>query len=159
MHSVDITPEMKESVMEEQVMFSKKRGGLAKENIEKGFGGIWIADKQEYAKFVSAVNNYVFEEDGEGIAFCFATSCATSGNKTLVSWNISEEKLAFSAPFLLLKLQATAFLLTWSESYILALILQSYSSQSCSLAERYASDCITKLKNHQIIYLKFHPAI
>lgn len=69
MHSVDITPEMKESVMEEQVMFSKKRGGLAKENVEKGFGGIWIADKQEYAKFVSAVNNYVFEEDGEGIAY------------------------------------------------------------------------------------------
>ena len=37
MHSVDITPEMKESVMEEQVMFNKKRGGLAKENVEKGF--------------------------------------------------------------------------------------------------------------------------
>jgi hypothetical protein len=49
MHSVDVTDEMRESVMEGQVMFSKKRGGLVKENVEKGFGGIWIADKQEYA--------------------------------------------------------------------------------------------------------------
>jgi hypothetical protein len=42
---------------------------LTKKNVENNFGGIWIDDKQEYAKFVSAVNNYAFEEDGEGIAY------------------------------------------------------------------------------------------
>ena len=42
---------------------------LNKRTVEKGFGGIWIADKQEFAKFASAVRTTPHEEDGEGIAF------------------------------------------------------------------------------------------
>lgn len=42
---------------------------LNKHRVEKIFGGIWIEDEKEFAKFVSAVNNYAFEEDGEGIAY------------------------------------------------------------------------------------------
>lgn len=36
---------------------------------EETFGGIWIEDTEEFAKFVSAVNKSPFEEDGEGIAY------------------------------------------------------------------------------------------
>ena len=42
---------------------------LNKHRVEKIFGGIWIADKGEFAKFVSAVNNYAFEENGQGVAY------------------------------------------------------------------------------------------
>lgn len=42
---------------------------LNKHRIEKIFGGIWIEGKEEFAKFVSAVNNYAFEENGQGIAY------------------------------------------------------------------------------------------
>ena len=42
---------------------------LNKHRVEKNFGGIWIEDEQEFAKFASAVRNYAFEEDGEGIAY------------------------------------------------------------------------------------------
>ena len=42
---------------------------LTKHRVEKIFGGIWIDDAEEFAKFASAVNNSPFEEDGEGIAF------------------------------------------------------------------------------------------
>ena len=42
---------------------------LNKHRIEKIFGGIWIEGKEEFAKFVSPVNNYAFEENGEGIAY------------------------------------------------------------------------------------------
>ena len=42
---------------------------LTKHRIEKIFGGIWIDDAEDFAKFASAVNNSPFEEDGEGIAF------------------------------------------------------------------------------------------
>ena len=37
--------------------------------VENIFGGIWIEDQEEFAKFTSAVNNSVFEENGEGIAY------------------------------------------------------------------------------------------
>lgn len=40
-----------------------------KQIIEETFGGIWIGDAEEFAKFVSAVNKSPFEEDGEGIAY------------------------------------------------------------------------------------------
>ena len=42
---------------------------LNKYKVEKIFGGIWIEDKEEFAKFVSAVNNYAFEENGQGVAY------------------------------------------------------------------------------------------
>ncbi len=42
---------------------------LTKQKVENTFGGIWIDDVQEFAKFVSAVNNTPFEENGEGIAY------------------------------------------------------------------------------------------
>lgn len=52
---------------------------------EKILGGIWIEDKQEFAKFVSAVNNnYVFEEDGEGITY-------TDNHFYAYYWNIDGE--------------------------------------------------------------------
>ena len=41
----------------------------AKDVTENIFGGIWIADSQEFTKFAKAVNNSPFEEDGEGIAY------------------------------------------------------------------------------------------
>ena len=44
-------------------------GRYKKETVEKGFGGIWIADRQECAKCASAVKTTPHEEDGEGIAF------------------------------------------------------------------------------------------
>lgn len=40
-----------------------------KATIEETFGGIWIEDTKEFAKFAKAVNNTPFEEDGEGIAY------------------------------------------------------------------------------------------
>ena len=40
-----------------------------KQTIEETFGGIWIEDSAEFAKFVSAVNTYPKDRDGEGIAF------------------------------------------------------------------------------------------
>lgn len=40
-----------------------------KRTVEKGFGGIWIDDKEEFAKFAKAVKNYAFEEDGEGVCY------------------------------------------------------------------------------------------
>ena len=40
-----------------------------KQKIEETFGGIWIDDTQEFAKFVSAVETYSKDRDGEGIAF------------------------------------------------------------------------------------------
>ena len=39
-----------------------------KEVVEK-YGGIWIGNRQEYAKFVSAVNNWYFEKDGIGLVY------------------------------------------------------------------------------------------
>lgn len=42
---------------------------LNKHRVEEIFGGIWIDDAEEFVKFASAVNNYAFEEDGEGIAY------------------------------------------------------------------------------------------
>lgn len=36
---------------------------------EEDFGGIWIEDRQEYAKFASSVKTFHREENGEGIAF------------------------------------------------------------------------------------------
>ena len=39
-----------------------------KATIEETFGGIWIEDNEEFAKFVSAVNTYPTDENGEGIA-------------------------------------------------------------------------------------------
>ena len=35
----------------------------------KNLGGLWIEDTQEFAKFVSAVNTYGVERDGEGITY------------------------------------------------------------------------------------------
>ena len=56
---------------------------------EKIFGGIWIEDKQEFAKFVSAVNNnYVFEEDGEGITY-------TDNHFYAYYWNIDGEPIPY----------------------------------------------------------------
>lgn len=40
-----------------------------KQTIEEIFGGIWIEDRAEFAKFAKAVNNTPFEENGEGIAY------------------------------------------------------------------------------------------
>lgn len=42
---------------------------LNKYAVEEIFGGIWIEDKEEFAKFASAVNNSPFEENGEGVAY------------------------------------------------------------------------------------------
>lgn len=39
-----------------------------KATIEETFGGIWIEDTEEFAKFVSAVNTYPTDENGEGVA-------------------------------------------------------------------------------------------
>lgn len=78
------------SVLNEYLRFSRKRGSLTKETVEKGFGGIWIADKQEYTKFVSAINNYVFEEDGEGIAY-------TDNYFYAYYWNIDGEPIPFAS--------------------------------------------------------------
>ena len=40
-----------------------------KQTIEETFGGIWIEDRAEFANFVSAVNTYPKDRNGEGIAF------------------------------------------------------------------------------------------
>lgn len=39
-----------------------------KATIEETFGGIWIEDTKEFANFVSAVNTYPADENGEGVA-------------------------------------------------------------------------------------------
>lgn len=60
-----------EMVKEDEASYNglKKDVRYNRRTIEEGFGGIWIDNKQEFAKFVSAVNNYAFEENGEGIAY------------------------------------------------------------------------------------------
>ena len=45
-------------------------------------------DKQEYAKFVSAVNQYVFEENGTGIAY-------TDNHFYAYYWNINKEPIPY----------------------------------------------------------------
>ena len=62
---------------------------------EKIFGGIWIANPLEFAKFASAVNRYAFEEDGEGIAY-------TDKYFYAYYWNIEGE----SNPFIRINLKA-----------------------------------------------------
>lgn len=47
----------------------KSEDRLTKHKTEEIFGGIWIAEKKEFAKFASSVDTSPFEEDGEGIAF------------------------------------------------------------------------------------------
>ena len=66
---------------------------LTKRTVEKGYGGIWVADKQEYAKFVSAVNNYSFEEDGEGIAY-------TDNFLYAYYWNNEGDPIPFASVYL-----------------------------------------------------------
>ena len=69
------------------------RRGETKRTVKNGFGGIWIEDKQEYAKFVSAVNNYGFEEDGEGIAF-------TDNYFYAYYWNNEGDPIPFASVYL-----------------------------------------------------------
>ncbi|MBR5585139.1 MAG: hypothetical protein IKW36_02730 [Alistipes sp.] len=47
----------------------EKEYSAEKQTIEETFGGIWIEDRVEFAKFAKAVNNSPFEENGEGIAY------------------------------------------------------------------------------------------
>ena len=47
----------------------EKDYSVEKQIIEETFGGIWIDDRAEFTKFVTAVNNTPFEENGEGIAY------------------------------------------------------------------------------------------
>ena len=56
--------------------------------VEKISGGLWIDNKQEFAKFVSAVENYVFEEDGEGIAY-------TDNHFYAYYWNVNGEPIPY----------------------------------------------------------------
>ena len=42
-----------------------------KQAVEETFGGIWIEDTEEFAKFAKAVNNTPFEENGEGVAYTY----------------------------------------------------------------------------------------
>ena len=60
---------------------------------EETFGGIWIEDTEEFAKFVSAVNNSPFEEDGEGIA-------KTSDYLYLYYRGIDEQVIPFASVYL-----------------------------------------------------------
>ena len=46
----------------------EKEYSAEKQTIEETFGGIWIEDRAEFAKFVSVVNTYPTDENGEGIA-------------------------------------------------------------------------------------------
>ena len=98
MWSVDITDSMKEDVMEGQVMFrAKSKSGntqrLNRYAVENIFGGIWIRTKQEYAKFVSSVESYAFEEDGEGIAF-------TDNFLYAYYWNINGQSIPYASVYL-----------------------------------------------------------
>ena len=63
---------------EDQIFLMENRGVNAmsppltkaqKKRQIKNLGGLWIEDTQEYAKFVSAVNTYGVERDGEGITY------------------------------------------------------------------------------------------
>ncbi|MCF0218712.1 MAG: hypothetical protein HUK14_02935, partial [Muribaculaceae bacterium] len=40
-----------------------------RQTVEKGFGGLWIADKKEFAKFASAAMRNRSERDGEGVCY------------------------------------------------------------------------------------------
>lgn len=51
------------------VSFSVKEGRLTKNLVEENFGGIWIEDKKEFAKFASAIINNGIEENGEGVTY------------------------------------------------------------------------------------------
>lgn len=63
---------------EDQIFLMENRGVNAmsppltkaqKKRQIKNLGGLWIEDTQEFAKFVSAVNTYGVERDGEGITY------------------------------------------------------------------------------------------
>ena len=47
----------------------EKDYSVEKQIIEETFGGIWIDDTEEFVKFVSAVNTYPKDENGDGISF------------------------------------------------------------------------------------------
>lgn len=40
-----------------------------KREVKKGFGGLWIDNPEEYAKFASSTINNTYEKDGEGISY------------------------------------------------------------------------------------------
>ena len=66
---------------------------LNKYKVEKIFGGIWIKTKKEFAKFASAVENYAFEEDGEGIAY-------TDNFLYAYYWNIDGQPIPYASVYL-----------------------------------------------------------
>lgn len=66
---------------------------LNKYKVEKIFGGIWIRTKKELAKFASAVENYAFEEDGEGIAY-------TDNFLYAYYWNIDGQPIPYASVYL-----------------------------------------------------------
>ena len=66
---------------------------LNKYKVEKIFGGIWIRTKKEFAKFASAVENYAFEEDGEGIAY-------TDNFLYAYYWNIDGQPIPYASVYL-----------------------------------------------------------
>ena len=51
-----------------QTMFSRIPR-LDRYTVEESFGGIWISDQQEFAKFASAVEQYGIEENGTGVTY------------------------------------------------------------------------------------------
>lgn len=66
---------------------------INKYKVEKIFGGIWIRTKKEFAKFASAVENYAFEEDGEGIAY-------TDNFLYAYYWNIDGQPIPYASVYL-----------------------------------------------------------
>ena len=80
---------------EETTMFKTRRAqkqlpdDLKRKEVEEVYGGIWIGNKQEYAKFVSAVNHYGIEENGRGVVF--------TDNRTMYQyyWNENGEPIPF----------------------------------------------------------------
>lgn len=66
---------------------------INKYKVEKIFGGIWIRTKKEFAKFASAVENYAFEEDGEGIAY-------TDNFLSAYYWNIDGQPIPYASVYL-----------------------------------------------------------
>lgn len=80
---------------EEQAIIDNALGTprLNRYKVEKIFGGIWIRTKKEFAKFASAVENYAFEEDGEGIAY-------TDNFLYAYYWNIDGQPIPYASVYL-----------------------------------------------------------
>jgi hypothetical protein len=107
---------------------------------EKIFGGIWIANPLEFAKFVAAVNRYTFEEDGEGIAY-------TDKYFYAYYWNIEGEPI----PFIRINLKAKD-----SREVIEEISKKYYNDKGRKRIDRYIHHALERFRSRKSASSNLH---